>query len=62
MIFAPLLSNPDTNHDFPHFFILNEIKRFLEKAGRAKQANPSLLSPFCLFIGHPYQSGALWNW
>jgi len=53
MIFAPFLSNPDTNKDFFHFFIPKEINRLSKKAGQAKQANRNLLSPSCLFIGHP---------
>jgi len=61
MIFAPFLSNPDTNKDFFHFFIPNQINRLPKKAGRAKQADLNLLSPFCLFIGHYYQTGALRN-
>jgi hypothetical protein len=62
MIFAPFLSNPDTNKDFSRFFIPKEINRLSKKAGRAKQAILNLLSPICLFIGHPYQAKALRNW
>jgi hypothetical protein len=62
MIFVPFISNSDTNKDFSHFFISNEINCLSKKAGRAKQATPNLLSSFCLFIGHPYQTEALWNW
>jgi hypothetical protein len=35
MIFAPFLSNPDTNHDFSHFLNSNEINGLPKKAGRA---------------------------
>jgi hypothetical protein len=61
MIFAPFLSNPDTNKDFSLFFIPKEINRLSKKAGRAKQAVRNLLSSFCLFIGHPYQAKAPGN-
>jgi len=58
-LFQDVLDPGFRRGDAPRDFLRSQQINFLpKKAGRAWQADLNLLSPFCLFIGHPYQMGA----